>query len=397
MSVYDTTAEKEGSLNNPVAGLTGWVVAADHPISGADVWFVHPWGNDFEYFVAPDPQYESLCSASNTGITPGTGKKDTEFYDATQHAQNVLKLPAPKGVIGVEIDQGLVPRSFQNVVTDGARIATFGRWIVDCGHDDFHTEIHPPLLTAVAKPEPPPAGVVGASQMTHVELMSRPFSTSQAFAEGNFVDHLLAEVAKVEDTTFGVPHSWRVEAHPHIFTPPYDGRPYIKLLVQPPVPRGHMGPVFQQQRLIVNFHFTCREGVAVRVFDAGHDTVGILIVLGDLNPSPLPRKHDLTVDWDELGGYYHWVIDALEIVDILTLNILPAVVLNRGILTDLYDPPQAVSPFDNQNVAQPVAIDALDAAAGISIDDSQPFPIYGWLKTYWQTSDLVVHPGPAIG
>jgi hypothetical protein len=46
---------------------------------------------------------------------------------------------------------------------------------------------------------------------------------------------------------------------------------------------------------MVSFHFTHRTGVAVRVFDAGNGTVGIIIVLGDLNPAPLPPKHDLTV------------------------------------------------------------------------------------------------------
>ena len=116
--------------------------------------------------------------------------------------------------------------------TCGLTIATFGRWIVDCGHPDFHSEIHAPLLMAVAKPAPPPAGVQGASEMTSTWIMSRPYTVSQKFAEGNFVNHLLAEIAKVEATSFGIPLSFRVEAHPTVFTT-QPVRPTIGLFSEP--------------------------------------------------------------------------------------------------------------------------------------------------------------------
>ena len=403
LSVYDRRFEKEGSLNNPMVGLTGWAITGDPPVSTADVWFVHPFGNDFQFYIAPDPQYEMLLGGSNTGINPISGDVDKEFNEATHVARagttnpdgsvkrKGLGLKAEKGVLGVETDHGLVPQSFQNLIGDGSRVATFGRWIVDCGHDDFHTEIHAPLLMAVATPAPPPPGRQGASRMTQLQIMSRPYTVSQFWSEGNFVDHLLVEVAKVEDTIFGFPQSWRVEAHPTIFTTPYEGRPWVKLLVQPPPPPKHIGP--QQplpRKLMVSFHFTHRAGVALEVFDAGNGTVGIVIVLGDLNPAPLPSKHDLTIDWGQLGDTYSYVIDALQIVDILTLNILPAIILNRGILTDSYDAPRAASPLDNQNVAAPVGIDQLQQWAGTSEDDNQPFPIYGWLDVWWEPEQIVV-------
>ena len=388
VSVYDPRREKEGSLENPVVGVTGWVVNPE--LSQGDVWFVHPFGFDFEFYIVPDPPFEGLLAASNTGVKPGTGAIDSDYHDANTAAHQI-GLAAPKGVLGVETDQGLVPPAFRNLLAPGSRVAAFGRWIVDCGHDDFHTEIHAPLLLAVATPAPPPAGVQGASAMTSLHILSRPYTVSQAFAEGNFIDHLLAEVAKVETTFLGIPMSTRVEAHPTIFTTPYDGRPYIKLLVQPP-PRKQVGPgggVARPQNLMVSFHFTHRTGVALRVFNAGNGTVGIVIVLGDLQPAKLPARHDLTVQWDQLGSKYSYVIDALQIADILKLDIASALILNRGILTDIYDPPNASSPQDNQNVAAAVPIDQLQAWAGFSEDDAQPFPIYGWLNVWWQDQPLV--------
>ena len=106
------------------------------------------------------------------------------------------------------------------------------------------------------------------------------------------------------------------------------------------------------------------------VFDAGNGTVGIVIVLGDLNPAPLPPKHDLTVQWSQLGNKYSYVIDALQITDILTLDIASAYILNRGILTDLYDAPSASSSLDSRNIATPVNVDQLAPGAGLSEDDA---------------------------
>ncbi len=394
VSVYDQSAEKEGSLDNPMVGLTGWVVIPELPgtpnpkLSQGDVWFVHPFGFDFEFYIVPDPQYEGLLAVSNTGVTPGTGAQDSDLVAANDAAHDI-GLDAPKGVLGVETDQGLVPPLFQNLITNGARIATFGRWIVDCGHNDFHTEVHAPLLMAVATPSPPPRGVPG-SQMTSLQIMSRPYTVSQKFAGGNFIDHLLAEVAKVETTILGIPLSWRVEAHPTIFTTPYEGRPFIKLLVQPPPIKRN--PVRPPPTLMVSYHFTHRANVAVQVYNAGEGSVGIAIVLGDLNPASLPPKHDLTVQWSQLGDKYAYVIDALQIADILTLDILPAIILNRGILTDIYDAPSASSSLDNQNVAAPVSVDQIQSWAGLSEDDSQPFPIYGWLNVWWQDQQVVAEP-----
>ena len=67
-------------------------------------------------------------------------------------------------------------------------------------------------------------------------------------------------------------------------------------------------------------------------------------MLGDLKPATMPPKHDLTVQWSQLGDKYSYVIDALQIADILTLDILSAIILNRGILTDIYDASSASSP-----------------------------------------------------
>jgi hypothetical protein len=37
-------------------------------------------------------------------------------------------------------------------------------------------------------------------------------------------------------------------------------------------------------------------------------------------------------------------------------------------------------------------VDQLQSWAGLSEDDSQPFPIYGWLNVWWQDRQVVAEP-----
>src|SRR3979411_1876973 len=54
--------------------------------------------------------------------------------------------------------------------------------------------------------------------------------------------------------------------------------------------------------------------------------------------------------------YYLQLGAALEVVDILTLNIPAAIFLNRGILTDIYDAPSASSPLVERQAKLPVNV-----------------------------------------
>ena len=111
-----------------------------------------------------------------------------ESRDATAIANdpNGLNLGVP-GVLGVEIDGAFVPRDYQ--AQQGDRVAVFGRWIVDCGHTDFQTEIHPSLMLTVARP---------TNAGTSVKVISRPFLVSQEFGDGALRQHLEKDCSQHE-------------------------------------------------------------------------------------------------------------------------------------------------------------------------------------------------------
>src|SRR2546421_4619622 len=162
-----------------LVGLSGWVVrppevAARHGISDSDVPFTHPFGFDWEFFVAPDPQYDCLLASSNKH-----NPNPNDEYTLAKQAALDSGLSGP-GVLGVETDKDLVPPNYR--VVPGDRVAVFGRWIVDTGHSDFHTEIHPPLLVAGAEKK--------SQDPTHSTVVGRPHLVGQQFSDGGLSDPL---------------------------------------------------------------------------------------------------------------------------------------------------------------------------------------------------------------
>jgi hypothetical protein len=186
-----------------------------------------------------------------------------------------------------------------------------------------------------------------------------------------------------------------VEAHPRIHKA-FSGLYFITYVVRPPTPRQSV-----LDRLLVNFHFTVRHGVAVQVFRADADSVGVAIVM---NPASYiaPRLPALR-DWDipvKLIRQYTDDVDLATIADVAggvlgldPFGLLSGLLLNRDWLTDRYDAPQASSVFDNE-VAR-IAVDDLHGNTPFSIDDGQPFPIYGQLRVEWERHGVAVRPPPA--
>lgn len=95
-------------FETPLVGLAGNALLPN--ISDKDNPFAHPFGKplgyDYEFFVAPDPQFNPLLASSNSGRTPsGEEVTDSEYDRAVTHAKQDLKLEGIEKVAGVETDQ----------------------------------------------------------------------------------------------------------------------------------------------------------------------------------------------------------------------------------------------------------------------------------------------------
>lgn len=344
-------------------GLSGWVVSPEE--SETDVPFLHPFGGvDTEFYTVPDTAYRYLAAPTDDDLYVRALQK------AKQRGFNV------ENILGCETDIGLVPPIYRPV--DGDRVAMWGRWIVDAGHPDFHTEIHPPALLVAARATP-----AGSTEKTQITVISRPYLVSQTFSDGERLrNHLLEEVNKLK-----IGLSTRLEAHPVIMKKPFVGNHEMSFVVRPPTPRHN-----SLDRLMVDFHFTVRTGVTVQAADAG-DSVVVYVTMNDANykPPALPDKHTIAIKRSELkkmnpdaGTAY----DVAIFASILTPgNTLAPIFELQGIETDRYDDPQ---PVLGATTSEDVRL--LKGDTPVTVNDDQPFPIAGSLSLTWKRGPNVRPP-----
>jgi hypothetical protein len=422
-----------------IVGTSGWIIEQpdesqsdfpfDHPF-GVSVFdsskcgFTKPWDWEFQMALDNKNGYANLFSPANT-IGEDGGPLPT-FPDS------IAGLAVPNGTLGVEMDSALLPQSFRSRVNAGDRVAIFGRWILDQGHDtpvngvngkQYRTEIHPPLVLATGSVQQ----VGNGPQFTQVLFMSRPFLVGQTYCldpknayqdgvddDGGYWDHLLKELVKVIGppviNILGIGESWKVEAHPKIKSYPFKGVQILHFIVRPPPPittpgHIHIGPITGTQpshvRLEVSYQFTVRSGCAVQVMSTAEGQVDVIVVLNSAgyNPPQLPNRRDRNYSRQELDclskgtGTKILELDALmTALGLLTGGPVDAVkvaaVLSTGIKTDEYDSLPEVNILDAGKAVNAYA-DNIPAGQGITVNDDQPYPIYGWLTTKWVDVPLV--------
>lgn len=471
MSIMDPDEIKPYELSSMIE-VAGFVVSPWDPkkISGKDVPFVHPFGFDWELCIAPDPQYYNLLTSTNLPQEVNTGPygMDSEYgeFSASAKKANIFM---PKGCLGMEIDNGLLPEWYRPL--DGDRVGMLGKWIIDAGHSDFHTEIHQPVLIGSTSKnvssiqslfrQLPPL----KKGATLSKFISPPFHPSQRMEPDNatLIARVAEEIARIaKDASAikrkcleGCASGWNLagsvfsggasgtacalacvindadlnkvaplQAHPKIINPPYSGNSRtVKYTVQLAEPREcHL------DQLKYRFNFVTRSGVEVDLKKNGKDKIDVLITLGKLKAASLPNRKDDTwtsarlkqmekgdgfgTFWETLtdlkayAGVYEAFVDPsgpgdlMKVIAAMEFVKIVGKVLEKGIVTDIYDAPQPISQYDdrvfggdldkidgttwNYNSKGPNEPYKSNAGKPYSVDDSQPFPVYGWLTLGWE-------------
>lgn len=386
-----------------LVGVSGTIVHAE--MSASDNPYLHPFGTDWECWIAVDAGrgFEKLLAHSNKGdfrspasVVEGGG----DYGRATAIAREWLKTPdglglavpdepAHAGVVGVEWDQDEVPEEFRPKEKD--RIAVFGRLIVDMGHDDFHTEIHPPLLLAGAR---------AVQSTTRSTLTSRPYLVSQDYcvtpgtqeSDGATLEHMLREIHKI-----AIFASSQIEMHPIIHPKPFKGHQTMQYLLRAPaLPPGTAAP----GSLTVSYCLVARTGVTVQMAQLAADTIAVTVSMEEAQYHPVapPGVHHPEIDpaTTELGAATAYLIKEGP----AALNALAAYFAlgpivggmaalhdiwgqNQDWKTDRYDRPMMSS-----LPGKPVTVlgaDVAHQAIQVVYDDGQPWPVYGWINVAWGT------------
>jgi len=200
--------------------------------------------------------------------------------------------------MGTETDRDLMPLGYQAL--EGDRVAL--RRIVECSHEDFHSEIHPPLFfvraQAIAANSNPDIPVGGLVAQTYSRVNGRSYLVGQEFGGGALRSHLTTEALKVVTL-----RSNRIEAHPLMSAKPFSfsGVHVFGCVVRAPVKPPQV-TALQIPVLMCTFHFTVQTRVAVQVARESSDSVRVYVSMNAVNykPAPLPVRRDLNISFDSL-------------------------------------------------------------------------------------------------
>ena len=146
--------------------------------SGGDLSIDHPFARDFTFDVMLDEPYWTFSRELGPGASEGAGEH--ELHMELENGQLLHALPQLKGPAEGEEWLSVDAKAHENreaayIPQEGDRIAIRGRWIIDCGHNDFHTELHPITFMAFGH-------AVGTKTVVHV--LSNPYRVTQLYGFG---------------------------------------------------------------------------------------------------------------------------------------------------------------------------------------------------------------------
>lgn len=148
-------------------------------LSGGDLSIDHPFSRDFTFDVALDEPYWTLSRELGAGEPEG-GEGAHELHMELEVGQLLHALPQLEGPAEGESWLTVDSLAHENLEAaylphEGERIAMRGRWIIDCGHNDFHAELHPITFMAFGH-------AVGSKTVAHV--ISNPYRVTQLYGFG---------------------------------------------------------------------------------------------------------------------------------------------------------------------------------------------------------------------
>jgi hypothetical protein len=273
-------------------------LATSVSLGGGDFPFDHTFGSDFNMDVVLDPPYTD--AAQGFGVVGG----DLHVELAEGQFPHEERPPGPaSGQEWEEMSRQSREGIFTRFVPDaGARVLVMGNWIVDCGHTNFQTELHPITFMANAR-------VDGAK--TIVDAFYNPYRETQRYHPDPAKALAFDDPSRFTDPTAGpfpaelIISLLRLQ---DLGPEPYPSIDHLEswAMLEPnrsaPVtwrvcaPAGSTGT-----RLEVKYHWTTRPGVEIEVMpDEGSSCAVVRTTLGTATTG-LPTPRVCVAPWDFLN------------------------------------------------------------------------------------------------
>jgi hypothetical protein len=131
---------------------------------------------------------------------------------------------------------------------------------------------------------------------------------------------------------------------------------------------------------------------------ADNETVEVIVTLDSskYTAPPLPTRRSCVYSKDELNSLSQGSGTDILAIDILAplvgaalpfgglwLAIYIEYILQRGFKVDAYDPLPEVDVLDSSHAVFNTLPENIPSGAGVVLDNTQPYPIFGWLDAKW--------------
>lgn len=273
-------------------------VARDVSLGGGDFPFDHTFGSDFNMDVVLDAPYTD--AAQRRGVVEG----DLHVELSEGQFPHVERPPGPASgqeweEMSEQSRQGLVTRF---VPDDGARVLVMGNWIVDCGHTNFQTELHPITFIANARV---------AGEKTVVNAFYNPYRETQLYhldptralafddasrfdppGAGSFPAQLIQNVIRIQDLG-PVPYQSIDHLESWAMLEPNQTSPVAWRVC---APGGSSGA-----RLVVKYHWITRPGVRIDVTPETASSCAVVRTTLDTATIAPPAPRVCVAPWDFLN------------------------------------------------------------------------------------------------
>ena len=368
--------------------LAGRVVTASP--SGGDLPWTHPFGFDYTFNTALDTPYVAYvndrglftkadCSPAGRNSPRG----DTDVCDAFD--EEIRHGRKPVAIVHCEIEKGLLPEQY--LPQRGDRLFMRGHRIVDCGHDTFTVEMHPPTLLARAWLDP-------SDKSVHSTLIASPYWTQQTYEPTGLPlwPQAAAEMAALTAIPAPLNLFPKIEARP--FSEPIEATYRVSI---PTVRSKH--------EATLEYHFVTRPGVTVEIKRVNAYQADVRVAMDPVAYEPFrapectPRRYTLS-EFEDLGKMAKGTLtDPFQKVAAAALSKdawLPLVPILGPVLAAATS---TATPWLIHTVAAgelgllTSACTVPDASRALPVeglfsnqivtDASQPFPVFGWLQLKW--------------
>jgi hypothetical protein len=350
----DVVTDRQWYAAGTVAGST---------LFNGDFPFTHPFGNDFTLNIKLDSPFRQLAQR----VGAGAADPDVGSASSSLHWEIERRLIPHQSTGDTDFLDGFLP-------LDGDRIATYGRWIVDCGHNDFHTEIHPPTFVAFGHAN-------GGTTVAHAWYT--PYRFLQLLTPSPFLAADVTNTDRLKDPTtqtlprFLVAELLRIVKgeDPQIVTHQMLGAnttsPVDWWVCAP-------GPKPDGATLKIQSAITVRPGVSVvgRVFEDIGCVHYTMTIGSDYRPMA-PVQKSCEIAWDSINQQAQAALGTTDLdIKQLIASKVPAssaAAVERDPMLDCYDPLVVPAPGEPGK------------ARSIATNASQPYPMYGEFKVSWST------------